>query len=470
MVGIAWMRRAGHRLARMFGYDATASSPRRTAPRSVAMQHEDDVLDATNRKRLLAATRDVHRNFALAGWALRKHLDFVSTFSFSSRLAETDPSQAGLDDQIEALIARHSEPEMCDAAGTHSLRDLVRITEACATLHGDHFWLLLDDGRVQQIESDRVRWDTLRRRSDEMIFHGVRVDSAGRPIAYAIHRRLAGGLYEFERWVPSENVAVRGYYDRADQVRGISPLAPALNTLRDLYEGFDYALGKLKIAQLLGIVTKRQDDSALVTPKAYTNASEEGEETERYQIDLGTGIWHLDLEPGDDVQLMHANVPGDAFESYTSMMMSLVLLALDLPWNFYKVDATNFFGSRAALNLYLMSTETKRAANRRLLDRWTRWQLQRAVLSGELRLPGRLTIDDLRWQWTPRGLPWWNPVQEAEGAIRAIGAGLDSPQRVCQQTGSNVFDNIDQIAEVMDYARRKGVPLSFAMDGALNET
>jgi capsid protein len=257
-------------------------------------------------------------------------------------------------------------------------------------------------------------------------------------------------------------VLVRGYYDRPDQVRGISPLAPALNTLRDLYEGCDYALAKMKIAQLLGIKTTRQAEDSLVPAQPVEGGDEEGAPSPRYQIDLGRGIWMVDLDPGDDLEMVQPNVPGDAFESYTKLMISLALLALDIPYCWLDVAATNFFGARAALNLYLISAEQKRAANLRILNRWTRWQLQRAVLQGELKLPESMTVDQLQWSWTPRGMPWWNPVQESEGALRAIAGGLDSPQRVCQANGSNVFRNIDQIAEVIKYAKRRGVSLSFA--------
>src|SRR5690606_14912417 len=150
------------------------------------------------------------------------------------------------------------------------------------------------------------------------------------------------------------------------------------------------------------------------------------------------------------------------FQSYSELMIAVSLLSLDLPWNFYKVDATNFFGSRAALNLYLQSVKPKRAANQRLLNQWTRWQLELALLDGRLRLPAGLTIDDLRWSWVPDGLPWWNPSQEADGALKSIAAGLDNPQRIAQETGTNAFENVDKIAELQAYGQPKGVTLSFA--------
>lgn len=434
-----------------FSYDGASSSSRRAPPPAVIRSGDAEL--AGKRVPLQSAALHSVRNFSLAAWAVRKHLDFVSSFSFSSHNGEmVGPGQArrsALDDDIEGIIAEAATPERCDAAGRHDLHSMLRLTEALAVLFGDVFWLELSDGTTQILEGDRVRSPALNREPN--IIEGVRIDERGRTIAYAVHQRKPGGGYQFERWIPAQFVAVRGYYDRADQVRGVSPLAPALNTLRDLYEGFDYALAKQKLAQLFGFKVTREGTDALGSVSSSAG---------QYEIDLGRGPWLVDLQPGDNIEMMHADVPGTQFESHAELMMSLALLALDLPWNFYRVDATNFFGSRAALNLYLKSCQPKRRALVALLNRWTWRQLRLAVMAGKLRLP--MPLEQLRFAWTADAVPWWNPVQEAAGALAAIQAGLDNPQRLALENGTNVFSNIDRIAEVIEYARSRGVELSYA--------
>lgn len=456
------------------GYDGAADTKARRAP-TATIKSEDDTLPPGKRRKLQANASDIQRNFEIAAWAIRKHLDFVTDFSFSSNNAESvldaassPEQQAGqqessqLDDDIEGLIAEAAVPERCDAAGRHDLLTLLRLTEARATVCGDHALLALTDGTLQSLESDRIRDPKEKAPEGVKVVHGVQVDARGRAIAYAVHSRKTGGGYEFERWVPAAHVMLRGYFDRSDQVRGISPMAPSLNRLRDLYEGFNYALAKAKIAQLFGFKITRKGDGDFGN---LTNDGTEGKPN--YSIDLGAGPWMLDLEPGDDADIMETATPSGEFQSYSEMMIAISLLAVDLPWNFYKVDATNFFGSRAALNLYLKSVKPKRRANVAILNRWTRGQVQRSILSGRLRLPRSMTIDDLRWSWTPDGLPWWNPSQEADGALKSIGAGLDNPQRICLETGTNFFENVDRIAEAQAYAEAKGVQLSFAVAGGI---
>jgi hypothetical protein len=45
----------------------------------------------TERRKLISAGRDIHRNFSLAAWMLRKHLDYVSSFTFQCRSGNPQP-------------------------------------------------------------------------------------------------------------------------------------------------------------------------------------------------------------------------------------------------------------------------------------------------------------------------------------------------------------------------------------------
>lgn len=453
---------------RRFGYDAAQESRNRKLP-AAAIRSEDEELPPAKRRKLQANATDIQRNFAIAAWAIRKHLDFVTTFAFSSDNAqrvlspdnETDPAaqrlqeeRSQLDDDIEGIVNEASEAERCDASGRHDLATMLRLGESLATLLGDHGFLELADGTMQGIESDRILTP---KGETGSIIHGVKVDARGSAVAYAVHRRKGSG-YEFERWIPASNMIWRGYYDHFDQVRGISPMAPALNSLRDVYEGFDYALAKAKLAQLFGFKFTRQ------SLQQFDDSDNVGtEERPKYSVDAGKGVWNLNMLEGEDAEIMAAEVPGDSFQNYTEMMIAVSMLALDLPWNFFKVDATNFFGSRAALTLYLESVQPKRRANKKILRRWTKRQLSLAVLQGRLRLPRGMTVADLRYSWTPRGVPWWNPSQEADGALKSINAGLNNPQDICLETGTNFFRNVDRIAEALAYAKQKKVSLSFAL-------
>ena len=76
------MRRSGivHRVGRfLFGYDAVESKNRRQAPTG-RLRSEDKELLPHQRRKLTSASRDIHRNFTIAAWAIRIATDARQMF------------------------------------------------------------------------------------------------------------------------------------------------------------------------------------------------------------------------------------------------------------------------------------------------------------------------------------------------------------------------------------------------------
>ena len=230
-------------------YDAVQEKNKRQAPTGL-LRAEDAELRPMDRRKMLSATRTIQRNFSLAAWMVRRHLDYVSTFNFQPRCDSAEHN-----DQLARLMRWWNLPANSDITGRFSLSKAIRLAEMRRTIDGDVFPLKLANGRIQWIEGDRVRTPLggvppLNGKNIDLtrLIHGVLINEAGRPLLYSITKRapcsdLAGGLsaFIFERFVDARNMYLFGYHDRFDQVRGISPLAAAVNTLRDTYEGCDYA-------------------------------------------------------------------------------------------------------------------------------------------------------------------------------------------------------------------------------------
>ncbi|HUX01274.1 MAG TPA: phage portal protein [Phycisphaerae bacterium] len=449
-----------------WGYDAVDDTARRQAPRSTN-RSEDNVLPAAQRTRLTATTRQIRRNFSIAGWMIRKHLDYVSSFGFQARTGEK-----GLNARIEDLMVWWSRPANCDVAARHGLPMMTRLAECSRTVDGDVLLLKLSDGRLQAIEGDRIYtpYGTLPPGTTAAEWtHGVQTDAYGRAKAYMVCKRSKSGTRTYERILRAGFCLLHGYFDRFDQIRGISPLAAAINSLRDVYEGCDYALAKMKLSQLFGLVTYRESAEPLAPVSGQTDDDGDEAAEAKYDVDFGKGPFHLDLDPGDKADFLEAKTPPTEFREFCGTVIAMGLKGLDIPYSFYDESFTNFYGSRGGLIQYLKSCEAKRAAVRDLLDNLTAWRLRLFVEDGVLELPAGMNPADLRWEWVPAGVPWWDPVKEVRGHVAAIRSGLTTPQRVCQEVGTDFQDNVDAIAEAMAYAQERGVQLEFADFGPTTE-
>jgi capsid protein len=445
------LARQRNRLTRQFssGYDAVKGGTKRKAVSSI-LKHEDRQLKNADRHKMVGSTRNLCRNFALVAWAIRKHLDYVSAFDFQMR-TEDD----ALNVQIETLMKTWQRPANCDAAGRHPFGKMLRMFEGRRTIDGDVFALKLQGGKLQAIEGDRLRQPD-KIEQGETWFNGIKVNRMGAATTYALWDRTDSSGFNFARQISARNMIHHGYFERFDQVRGVSPLSSAINSFQDVYEGIDYALAKMKVEQLFALTFSRDADMGM-------NGTS-GNDATGYEVDFGKGPVQLDLNAGDTAQFLKSDNPGSNTREFINTVLSIALKALDLPYNFFDEAHTNFFGSRSAWLLYDRSCQHKRADVLQFLRKVTVWKLQQWIISGELQLPAGSTVGDLQFEWVHRGMPWWDPAKEINGAVAAIKAGLDNPYRICKETGRGEYEeNVDAIAKAMAYATEKGVPLEFVM-------
>lgn len=440
-------------------YDATEDKNRRKAAPSL-LRSEDRELTELKRKKLVGGAREIRRNFALAGWMIRKHLDFVASFNFQCNSADKT-----VNERVVALMNWYSRAENCDVANRHSLKKKVRLYEAGRVVDGDVAAIKItgasDRGKLQDIEGDRIRSGSpVELPGGQKIEHGVVTNEAGKALAYHIHRRTGTGGFEFERVVPANRMIVHAHYDRIDQVRGISPIAAAINSLRDVYEGFDYALAKAKVGQMFGLKFTRE------AQETFDNVTDNTAGGGGYDVDFGRGPVVLDLDAGDDADFIESKNPSTEFQNFTQAMIGVSLKALDIPYSFYDESFTNFFGSRAALIQYQKSCDDKREDVRELLRKITAWRLSMFIDDGILKLPKMMAIEDIAFKWTPSGMPWWDPSKEITGATKAIAAGLRTRSEIRQEThGDDWKAVIDKLAEEEEYMQAAGVHVTLEHAG-----
>ena len=443
------------------GYDGAQNSSRRKH-RSTAIYTEDQVLDERGRLMLSSGISDLPRNYSVARWAINKHLDYVSSFTFQAR---TDIPE--LDRELERLMRWYGNRRNCDASGRHRLSKIIRIAEAMRTINGDHFLMQMSSGRVQSIESDRVRTAKKglpRNMNTDGYVHGVKVGAAGQALTYMLCDRDQFGQAVWKRNVPAKYIIPVGYYDRADQIRGVSPLASALNDFQDLYESKAYIKAKIKVAAMFGL-TIYSDAAENLEPYPGTEGDVDGSDitdAERYEVNPGDGPFKLELEGGDRAEFLESRSPATETQSFLNTIIMAALKSLDIPYTFYDEREGNYSKDKGALNQYLKSCKVKRDDLIEALDELTAWRMSLWIEDGILRLPRGMTLSDVRWEWVPDGVRWWNPLQEATGNVIAISSLQDNPERVCRENGTDVYENINAISRVIKAAEAAGVPYGYS--------
>jgi capsid protein len=451
-------------------YDATEHRGRRRPPMQRTMA-EDWHADERRRRILSATSRDLARNFAIAAWAIRKHLDFVADFTFQGKTPDE-----GFNAYLQAWWKEKCKRRAFDVAGRHPHRRATRLAEACRSLDGQVGWLKLAPsnpdnpwrGRIQAIEADRIfmpRGAMPENAKVEEWFGGTRIDTrTGRALAYAISRRVNRSNRELERIVSADNMLVHAAYEfRYDQVNGISPIAAAINQFRDTQESIDYAYAKLKLGELFGVQILTEATESTLGAEYTDDEDGDGVNDAKPRVDLAQrGPFVFELDPGEKAEILESKTPSTETVNFLKLMIHVALRSLDIPYSFFDESFTNFYGSRGGLIQYLHSCSSKVEDLQEFLDDHTAWRLQLAVDDGELELPSGKDLSFVAWEHVPGGIPWWNPVVEARAAAMTVAGGFSSPQRICREIGTNFEENIREIAAAQKFAKELGVDLVYA--------
>lgn len=485
-------------------YDATKATGRRRAPASrVVAEHV--MLPDGKRKKLLATVQDQIRNASAAAWMVRRHLDYVSKFRFQFRTGKES-----LDTLVSRIFHWHAQPRNFDVAGRFGREEMFRMFEMEKVTSGDAAMIKLKGMMLQAIESDLIaypklgKWDEKTKRfqripkavSDSVNMDtGVAMDSArpGRVNQFCIcNRGLDGKSLAFDHMEPAENVIFDAYWTRfSSQVRGVSPLSTAINSIQDVYEGVDFNLAKAKVHALFGIALMRDYAGGTSSGEtanewgAASGVSGTGSEDEGSSAAISASLQEIkpnemlmvDMDTRGRIDTVESKTPSSEFREFQELVLRLAFLALDIPFSAFNSKATSFSGMIADQNLYEVSCRPKREKNlwkRREYSDWvleTIWTDPKDSAAWNLKSvatdAGFTRLRDLQEEieWVPSGFPWLMKGQEIEGDTKAIAIGADNAIDVCTRRGSNFFENIDKQAQAEQYAKERGVALFKGLPG-----
>lgn len=484
-------------------YDATKTTGRRRAP-STSVVAEHVMLPDSKRKKLLATVQDQQRNASAAAWMIRRHLDYVSKFRFQFRTGKD-----ALDKVVNRLFHWHAQPRNFDIAARFGREEMFRMFEAEKVTAGDAAMIKLSGLMLQAIESDLIaypkvgKYNPKTKRIDQIpkaVLDSVNKDTGvvmdpdrpGRVAQFCIcSRGQDGKSVAFDHLEPAENVIFDAYWTRfSSQVRGVSPLSTAINSIQDVYEGVDFNLAKAKVHALFGIALMR-DYAGANTPgevaaewgAASGVQGAEGEEavTEPISAKLQeikpNEMLMLDMDTRGRIETVESKTPSSEFREFQELVLRLAFLALDIPYSAFNSKATSFSGMIADQNLYEVSCRSKREKNSWKRREYSDWLLETVWNDPKLSAAWNLKqiandagITRLRElqeevEWVPSGFPWLMKGQEIEGDTKAIAIGADNIIDSCTRRGSNFFENIDKQAEAEAYAKEKGVALVKGLPG-----
>ncbi len=261
--------------------------------------------------------------------------------------------------------------------------------------------------------------------------------------------------------VPASEISHVYEVKRGGALRGVSELAPALARIRASSDLEDTVLDRQRLANLFAVFFRKplpaQWSEVMVDP--LTGLPKEWSRQGQEQVPLEPGI-SMDLAPGEEVTFSNPPEAGVSFSDYLRTLGLGTSASQGLPYELMTGDIREV----SDRTLRIIIQEFRRYASQRqwhvLIPRVCRpmveWVADAAILAGRLRPNERREFT--RPEWSPHAWEYIHPVQDVQGKVLALKAGITSQRRLISERGDDPKTIYDEREQDAKDAAARGLP------------
>lgn len=273
---------------------------------------------------------------------------------------------------------------------------------------------------------------------------GIEVNKYGRRVAYWMykehpHDRIGQtpGLYDLIR-IPADEISHVFEPKRSGQMRGVSELASVLIRIRSSADFEDAVLDRQKLANLFAaFVTRPAPPEEDVDFDPLTGLPSYYDPKGNPSAGLEPGIFQ-ELAPGENITFSNPPEAGTTFSEYMRTNGLGTAAGSGMPYELMSGDIQNV--SDRALRVVI--NEFRRFAEQRqwhlvipmICQPMVDWWAEAMVLAG---MPIRRLLEMKTPEHAPHGWEYIHPVQDVEGKVKAIEAGLTSQTAEISKRGDD---------------------------------
>lgn len=414
---------------------------------------------------LRARARDLERNSDILNGVLTALERNVVGSGIRVQARVRDNEELNRD--IEELWERWCAPFHCDVQQDLSWDEMCRLI--VRRLYVDGGILLVKrylPGRVvplclQLLEVDEI--DTTRyvpREQGNTVVDGIELNRFGQRVGIWIRQYgLDGNQQTASTFLSADQVIYYWKKTRPSQRREVSRFASALARIRDIDGILEAVSMKERIAACLAILVKR----SVPSPGSLNGrASTLRDQSSKYAGKMLTPGMFLEMEPGDDAQIVTPPNQGSEAGDYARLQQRLVSAGQGLSYEGTARDLSGVNYSAARQGL-IEDDATYGIERKRLIQHVLREVYQAfvvsAVLSGALVIPDFWTKKQeyLRHEWVPPGRKWIDPLKEAKAEEVAVLQRLKTRAQLSAEAGRDWREDLEQMAVELDYMRELGL-------------
>lgn len=432
-----------------------------------AVNRSAEDTDRWSRDSVRARARDLERNSDVMNSILGANKRNVIGSGF--RLQAMTESER-LNDRIEKLWKEWCRPKNCDVTGAQSFTQMLRMMVVRKKVDGGILVVkrYVEDAQIP-LQLQLLEVDELDSGHDMngRVVGGIEYNEYNRPVGYWVRQYSIDGIIETEPvYIPARDVIFYFTKRRPSQVREMSDMAQTLTRIRDLNEFITAVSVKQRVQACLSVFIKKT-----IPPVGMGRINHDPDRVNYDGKSLTPGMIK-ELNAGDDVQVVNPTGQSADATSFAKLQQRMIAAGQGISYEATSRDMseTSYSSARQGLIEDELTFDEEYEQLVQVMDEIYEAFLEACFLAGLLNGKGfwRDRSRYMAHEWIKQPKAWIDPLKEANATRTALNYGIKTFKQVAAENGRDWKAQIDDMAEVNDYAKTKGLNLEGVLfDGKL---
>lgn len=420
--------------------------------------------DRYSRDNVRARARDLERNSDMMNSVIGAYKRNVIGGGYALQ-AKTGSDKTN--EIIQTAWKKWCKKQNCDVTGTQSFTQMMRMCVKRKKVDGGILIIkrYTKDGylpfKLQTFEVDELdNSQMLPKKKGNKVVGGIEMNEYNKPMGYWIRQYSVDGMaLSNPVYVDAKDVIFLYTKHRPSQVREMSDMSPTITRIRDANEFMIAVSVKERIAACLSVFIKKQLPT---TGIGRQNGSVPGPHQDYQGKSIAPGMIK-ELNAGDEIQVVNPTGQATDAASYIKLQQRLVGAGQGISYEATSRDMSesNYSSTRQGIIEDDMTYAEEKEMLMEVMDEIYETFIISLWLAGELDAKDFWDNKDKYFEhaWITAPKKWIDPQKEANANKIALNTGQKTFKQIAAEQGRDWKEQIDEMAEVLEYAKDKGIDL-----------
>lgn len=420
--------------------------------------------DRHSRDNVRARARDLERNSDMMNSVIGAYKRNVIGGGYALQ-AKTGSDKTN--EIIQTAWKKWCKKQNCDVTGTQSFTQMMRMCVKRKKVDGGILIVkrYTKDGylpfKLQTFEVDELdNSQMLPKKKGNKVVGGIEMNEYNKPMGYWIRQYSVDGMaLSNPVYVDAKDVIFLYTKHRPSQVREMSDMSPTITRIRDANEFMIAVSVKERIAACLSVFIKKQLPT---TGIGRQNGSVPGPHQDYQGKSIAPGMIK-ELNAGDEIQVVNPTGQATDAASYIKLQQRLVGAGQGISYEATSRDMSesNYSSTRQGIIEDDMTYAEEKEMLMEVMDEIYETFIISLWLAGELDAKDFWDNKDKYFEhaWITAPKKWIDPQKEANANKIALNTGQKTFKQIAAEQGRDWKEQIDEMAEVLEYAKDKGIDL-----------